>query len=49
MPGKIIFSLLGTAVLVFWMFSASAHAIPAFTRAHKTECTTCHTIYPELN
>jgi len=27
----------------------SAHAIPAFTRAHKVECTTCHTIYPELN
>lgn len=27
----------------------AAHAIPAFTRAHKVECTTCHTIYPELN
>lgn len=30
-------------------FSVSAHAIPAFTRAHKVECTTCHTIFPELN
>jgi hypothetical protein len=27
----------------------SAHAIPAFSRQHKTECSTCHTIYPELN
>ena len=26
-----------------------AHAIAAFTRQHKTECSTCHTIYPELN
>src|ERR1700686_3415927 len=26
-----------------------AHAIPAFTRMYKTECSTCHTIYPELN
>jgi len=27
----------------------SADAIPAFSRQHKTECSTCHTIYPELN
>ncbi|HJV34173.1 porin [Geomonas sp.] len=27
----------------------TAHAIPAFSRLHKTECSTCHTIYPELN
>jgi len=27
----------------------NADAIPAFTRQHKTECSTCHTIYPELN
>ena len=26
-----------------------ASAIPAFTRAYKVECSTCHTIYPELN
>lgn len=26
-----------------------ADAIPAFTRAHSVECTTCHTIFPELN
>uniref|UniRef100_C6E1P0 Cytochrome C n=1 Tax=Geobacter sp. (strain M21) TaxID=443144 RepID=C6E1P0_GEOSM len=27
----------------------TAEAIPAFSRQHKTECSTCHTIYPELN
>ncbi|HJV65829.1 MAG TPA: cytochrome C [Geomonas sp.] len=27
----------------------TASAIPAFSRLHKTECSTCHTIYPELN
>ncbi|BCG46106.1 hypothetical protein GEOBRER4_n0889 [Citrifermentans bremense] len=27
----------------------NADAIPAFSRQHKTECSTCHTIYPELN
>jgi hypothetical protein len=26
-----------------------AHAISAFSREHNTECTTCHTIFPELN
>jgi len=26
-----------------------AEAIPAFSRQFKTECSTCHTIYPELN
>jgi hypothetical protein len=30
-------------------FTGTAHAVPAFSRAHKVECTTCHTIYPELN
>ncbi|MFZ4855812.1 MAG: hypothetical protein ACOYL3_05390 [Desulfuromonadaceae bacterium] len=29
--------------------ACAAHAIPAFSRAHKVECTTCHTIAPELN
>ena len=27
----------------------TAHAIPAFSRTYKVECTTCHTIAPELN
>ncbi len=26
-----------------------AEAIPAFSREYKTECTTCHTIFPHLN
>ncbi len=29
--------------------SEVAHAIPAFSREHNTECATCHTIFPELN
>jgi hypothetical protein len=31
------------------IMATDSHAIPAFSRAHKVECTTCHTIYPELN
>ena len=29
--------------------AGTAHAIPAFSREHNTECATCHTIFPELN
>lgn len=32
-----------------WLLPDRADAIPAFSRQHKTECSTCHTIYPELN
>jgi len=28
---------------------STSHAVPAFARALKVECTTCHTIAPELN
>lgn len=31
------------------IMATEASAVPAFSRAHKVECTTCHTIYPELN
>jgi hypothetical protein len=31
------------------LYASTSHAVPAFSRAHKVECTTCHTIYPELN
>jgi hypothetical protein len=41
--------LLITAMLVLWSYAGTAYAIPAFSRQHKVECTTCHTIYPELN
>lgn len=40
---------LAAACLVSLFTAGTAHAIPAFSRAHKVECTTCHTIYPELN
>lgn len=29
--------------------AGTSHAIPAFSREHNAECTTCHTIFPELN
>jgi len=35
--------------LVQLSFPGRADAIPAFSRQFKTECSTCHTIYPELN
>lgn len=38
-----------TSILLFVLFAANSYAIPAFTRANKVECSTCHTIYPELN
>lgn len=31
------------------LLAATSHAIPAFTRANNVECSTCHTIFPELN
>jgi hypothetical protein len=31
------------------VYATGAHAIPAFTRANNVECSTCHTIFPELN
>jgi hypothetical protein len=43
------FVLVLFAVLLPFLCIDTAHAIPAFSRQHKTECTTCHTIYPELN
>lgn len=30
------------------LYAAPASAIPAFTRQFKTECFTCHTVFPEL-
>lgn len=41
--------LLLTAIALPLVAVDCAHAIPAFSRQHKTECSTCHTIYPELN
>jgi hypothetical protein len=41
----LLFAVAGVAMLL----PEDAHAIPAFSRQYKTECSTCHTIYPELN
>lgn len=35
--------------LIQLVLVSTSHAIPAFSRANKVECTTCHTIAPELN
>ena len=41
---------LGSAIIILFLFSVeNSHAIPAFSRANKVECSTCHTIFPELN
>ncbi|HEY5975624.1 MAG TPA: hypothetical protein VIU41_12875 [Geobacteraceae bacterium] len=39
--------VVAAGLILFWTGTSSA--IPAFSREHNTECTTCHTIYPELN
>ncbi|WP_240731931.1 hypothetical protein [Geobacter sp. FeAm09] len=44
----LILCLIGSC-LVQLIVVAPSHAIPAFSRAYKVECSTCHTIYPELN
>lgn len=46
---SITFSLLLLFVASLIMVASNAHAIPAFTRANNVECSTCHTIFPELN
>ena len=40
--------LLLSGLLVQLLLVTEASAIPAFTRAYKAECATCHTIFPEL-
>ncbi len=37
------------AVALPLALAGNAHAIPAFSRQYRTECSTCHTLYPELN
>jgi len=41
----IMVPILGALLLA----SAPVHAIPAFARQMGVECTTCHTVYPQLN
>ena len=49
MPDRKLIILALTVLLLFSFSLEIAYAIPAFSRRHKVECTTCHTIYPELN
>ncbi|HWI40445.1 MAG TPA: cytochrome C [Verrucomicrobiae bacterium] len=37
------------ALIAPLLLAPAAEAIPAFTREYKTECSTCHTIFPMLN
>lgn len=49
---KKYFQLFLTVLVILGLLVASvdrSEAIPAFTREYNAECTTCHTIYPELN
>lgn len=46
---SIYISLLLLFVASVMMSATDAYAIPAFTRANNVECSTCHTIFPELN
>jgi hypothetical protein len=41
--------ILAAGLMVNLFCAGSADAIPAFTRANNVECSTCHTIFPELN
>src|SRR5664279_6554542 len=45
----ILLSSMITFCILLLVAANTSHAVPAFSRAHKVECTTCHTIYPELN
>jgi Alginate export len=46
---KTLPGLLAVAFIAVLFTSGTSHAVPAFARANKVECTTCHTIAPELN
>ncbi|MEI6214196.1 MAG: hypothetical protein WCP10_08830 [Desulfuromonadales bacterium] len=46
---KQFFAFAVPTIVLPLFFTGTSHAIPAFSRALKVECTTCHTIFPELN
>lgn len=46
---SIYFSLSLLFVASVILAATDVYAIPAFTRANNVECSTCHTIFPELN
>jgi hypothetical protein len=43
---RVMFSLF---LVLFLVYPAVTHAIPAFARQYGTSCTTCHTDFPKLN
>lgn len=46
---KIFFTVFAASMLIPLLTAQKAGAIPAFARQYKTECSTCHTIYPQRN
>jgi hypothetical protein len=46
--GRVI-GVAAAALLAASLGATRAEAIPAFSREYKTECTTCHTIFPQRN
>lgn len=46
---KFEYVLVHAAIILLLLSVATSHAIPAFSRANNVECSTCHTIFPELN
>ncbi len=45
---SLIGAVFASSLIMPMLYAGSAQAIPAFTRQHKTECFTCHTVFPEL-
>ena len=43
------FGLLLLVLIIQTITADPVHAIPAFSREYNAECTTCHTLFPELN
>lgn len=41
--------LLSIAVLLGFVWSTGAQAVPSFARKHELNCSACHTAYPQLN
>lgn len=49
MKFRLVLLLAACTLLTPLVTANRAEAIPAFTRLYKTECSTCHTIFPERN
>jgi len=46
---RIFLILLAAGLIIPCLGATPAQAIPAFARQYKTECKTCHTVFPERN